>query len=130
MRVEPDCAKADTELIGTVYNISKNVQNRNLLNFTREFDVVISCQIEWRDLRTGQSLAYSRPRPVPPRLERPFDPSVPVPPPQGPDIIPSSAIVSGYGRVLPELGESNTTGAQAAIKQIARQVVNMMERSW
>ena len=130
MRVESDPAKADTELVGSVYNITKAVQNRNLLNFTREFDVIISCEVVWRDLRTGRSLAYTRPLPPPPQTDHPFDPSLEAPPPPGPDVVPGSAIVSGYGRVLPELGESNTTGAQAAVKQIAKQIVNMMERPW
>jgi hypothetical protein len=38
--------------------------------------------------------------------------------------------VTGYGRVIPELGESNTTGAQRAVNHIARQIVNMMEQPW
>ena len=34
------------------------------------------------------------------------------------------------GRLIPELGESNATAQQIAIKQLARQIVNLMEEPW
>ncbi len=129
MRVVSDPAKADTELIGTVTNVAKLVRNPSLFFLPREFDVVISCQVLWRDNRKTRNLSGGvRPPVVAP--DAPFDPSREPPPPPGPDLAAQTSIVSGFGRVLPELGESNATGAQAATKQIARQVVNMMERPW
>ena len=129
MRVVSDPAKADTELIGTVTNVAKLVRNPSLFFLPREFDVVISCQVVWRDNRKTRTLSGGvRPPVVAP--DAPFDPSREPPPPPGPELAAAPSIVSGYGRVLPELGESNATGAQAAAKQIARQVVNMMEQPW
>ncbi len=131
MRVVSDCAQADTELVGTITKMAKGPYNRTPLNFNREFDVIIDCQVVWRDLRTGRGLgAGARPFPPPGKVDRPFDPSVEPPPPPPPDVEAGSVHVAGFGRVIPELGESNATGEQAAIKQIARQVVNMMERPW
>lgn len=130
MRVVSDPALADTELVGTITKMAKGPQNRTPLNYNREFDVIIDCEIVWRDLRSGRSLANARPFPPPAKVDRPFDPSVEPPPPPPPDATAGFVLVAGFGRVIPELGESNATGEQAAIKQIARQVVNMMERPW
>ena len=130
MRIVSSPAGADTELIGTITAVGKSLQNRDLLNFNREFDVVITCELVWRDLRTGRSLAYARPFPPPPSVANPFDPSLEVPPPPAPDTQPGVVTIAGFGRVLPELGESNTTGAQAATKNLAKQIVNMMEKPW
>ena len=129
MRVVSDPAKADTELIGTVTNVAKLVRTPNLYFLTREFDVVISCQVVWRDNRKARNLSGGV-RPPVDAPDAPFDPSREPPPPPGPELAAQPSMVTGYGRVLPELGESNATGAQAATKQIARQVVNMMERPW
>lgn len=130
LRVCSDPSRADTELVGTVVNIQKAPQNRNLLNFVREYDVIITCQVVWRDLRTGRSLAYARPLPAPGQVENPFDASVEAPPAPPPDLNAGFMVVSGFGRVLPEVGESTSTGIQTAGIQIARQLVNMMERPW
>ena len=129
MRVVSDPTKADTELIGTVTNVAKIVRNPNLFFLPREFDVVVSCQVVWRDNRKTRNLSGGVRNPVA-APDAPFDSSREPPPPPGPDLQPQVSIVSGFGRVLPELGESNATGAQAATKQIAKQIVNMMERPW
>ena len=34
------------------------------------------------------------------------------------------------GRLVPELGETNATAQQIAIRQLARQIVNLMEEPW
>ena len=129
MRVVSDPAQADTELIGTVTNVSKIIRNPSLFFLPRDFDVIITCQVVWRDNRKARNLSGGvRPPVVAP--DAPFDPSREPPPPPGPELQALPSTVSGLGRVLPELGESNATGAQAATKQIARQVVNMMERPW
>ena len=129
MRVVSDPAKADTELIGTVTNVAKIIRNPSLFFLPRDFDVIITCQVVWRDNRKTRNLSGGvRPPVVAP--DAPFDPSREPPPPPGPELQAQPSTVSGLGRVLPELGESNATGAQAATKQIARQVVNMMERPW
>ncbi len=129
MRVVSDPAKADTELIGTVTNVSKIVRNPSLFFLPREFEVVISCQVVWRDNRKTRNLSGGV-RPPVDAPDAPFDPSREPPPPPGPELQAQTSNVNGFGRVVAELGESNATGAQAATKQIAKQIVNMMERPW
>ena len=129
MRVVSDPAKADTELIGTVTNVSKIVRNPSLFFLPREFEVVISCQVVWRDNRKTRNLSGGV-RPPVDTPDAPFDPSREPPPPPGPELQAQTSNVNGFGRVVAELGESNATGAQAATKQIAKQIVNMMERPW
>src|SRR6516162_1830767 len=55
-KVESDCSKADTELIGTVVNLNKNMLNRNQLNEVREAETVLAVEVVWRDRRTGEVL--------------------------------------------------------------------------
>jgi len=130
MRVVSDPRIADTELIGEITYMGKGIQNRSLQNLNREFDVIVGCKVAWRDNRTGKNLTGTR-GPVFPEQPGPaFDPSREQGPPPGPDLTPNVVTITGYGRVLPELGESNVTGAQAACKQIAKQIVNMMEAPW
>ncbi len=128
IRVVSDPARADTELIGTIAQLNQNVQNKTPQNLNREFEVNIVADVVWRDLRSGKILSGTR-APVPPSDQQ-FDPSLPAAPPSPPDGIAYPLRISAFGRVLPELGESDTTGAQAAVKQLARQIVNMMEATW
>src|SRR5262245_39751304 len=88
-RVTSDCEKADTELLGNVVSIQKQILNRNQQNQVREAEVIVSVDVVWRDLRDGTILSNPRPRPVPggrpgPRLPDdppiPFDPNLPPPP--------------------------------------------------
>ena len=130
IRVISDPARADTELVGTITNISKVPQNRTLLNFIREYDVAIACQIVWRDNRTGRNLTGSRKPTFQEAPSNPFDPNREAPLPLPPDPIAVPITINGYGRVLPELGGSNDSGAKAATEHLARQIVNMMEKPW
>ena len=130
IRVISDPARADTELIGTVTNITKTPQNRTPLNFIREYDVVIACQVVWRDNRTGRNLTGSRKPTFQEAPSNPFDPNREAPLPPPPDAVAAPITINGYGRVLPELGGSTDSGAKAAAQQIARQIVNMMEKPW
>jgi len=128
IRVVSDPARADTELIGTLVVLNKNIQNRTPQNLNREFDVYIGADVVWRDLRSGKILSGTRA--APPRNDQQFDPSLPPPAEPPPDGLAFPVFIAGYGRVFPELGESDTTGAQAAIKQIARKIVDLMEAPW
>jgi hypothetical protein len=128
MRIVSDPARADTELVGTITSINKIPLNRNLQNENREYNVIITAEVVWRDLRSGRVLSGSR---VPaPKTDMPFDPSLPPDAPPPPDKVAIPVAVTGTGRALPELGESNTSAAQMAIQQLAQQIVNMMERPW
>lgn len=133
-KVVSDPDRADTELRGVVVTIGKNILNRNLQNLTREEEVVITADVIWRDLRDGRNLSAPRKGnnpiqgPVPDPVA--FDPTVPLPPPPGPDPSFATVRIVAAGRVLPELGESVTTGEQKAINQLAVQIVSMMEKPW
>jgi hypothetical protein len=139
-RVVSDPSRADTELLGAVVSIQKQIMNRNQQNMVRDGDVIVDVDVVWRDLRTNEILSSPRrPRPlaagpillpgdVPPA---PFDPSIPLPPPPGcePQIVLPTRI-TGIGRFVPELGETNTSASKRVQDQIAVQIVSMMEKKW
>jgi hypothetical protein len=132
-RVTSDCERADTELLGNVVGISKNILNRNQQNQVREGEVVVWVDVVWRDLRDGTILSNPRPGPgraradVPPL---PFDPECPPPPEVRPLDAPAPVRIVATGRYIPELGESNASAAQRVEQQVAVQIVSMMEKKW
>jgi hypothetical protein len=137
-RVVSDTERADTEIKGVVVNISKNILNRNQQNLTREAEVVLTVDVLWRDLRTGKNLSSTQ-RQIPvlgqtPGLPAPepipFDPSVPLPPGITPEDSQLPVRLLATGRLIPELGESITTGEQKAVNALATQIVSMMEKPW
>jgi len=130
IRVVSDPALADTELIGTITRLVKVPVNRNLQNQVREFEVYLTVELVWRDLRSGRELT-GRP-PAPPPIDR-FDPSLPTPAPPPRDLTANPVapvVVNGVGRAIMEVGESNATANQMAVRRIAVQIVNMMEQPW
>lgn len=140
-KVVSDPERADTELLGNVVSIGKNILNRNQQNLIREAEVVITVDVLWRDLRDGRILSAPRkgitpgaPLPKDPLAEQPppFDPNVPQPPPPGPPqpLIPPTIRIVATGRMLPELGESYVTAQQKAIDQLATNIISMMEKPW
>lgn len=128
IRVVSDPARADTELIGTIIAINKGVLNRNQQNYTREAELVITAEIVWRDLRDGRVLTSPAPPSEPDIM--PFDPTIEPPPPPRPEELARPQLVTAAARILPELGESNASAQKLAVDQLARQIVNMMERDW
>jgi len=130
MKIVSDPARADTELIGTIVTVGKNVLNRNPQNLTREAEIIISVDIVWRDLRTSEILTNRKAVPERPAATGAFDPSLEVTPAVKADPKPIPVRVTAVGRALVELGESNATGEQMATKRLAKQIVNMMERNW
>jgi hypothetical protein len=139
-RVVSDPAAADTELLGNIVSITKTIQNRNQQNLTREEEVVITVDLLWRDLRDGRNLTAPRRGGVPvggapapgvtPPEPVPFDPDLPLPPVVCPEPSMQTVRLVATGRVLPELGQSTTTGEQQAINVLATQIVSMMEKPW
>jgi hypothetical protein len=60
---------ADTELSGSILSFVKVAVNYNQLNEQRDVQTTLSCQVVWKDLRTGQVLstpAGRNPEPPPP----------------------------------------------------------------
>ncbi len=129
MKIVSDPARADTELIGTIVQVNKNVLLRNPQNLTREAEISLAVEVVWRDLRTSEILT-NRKAPEKPPVVGTFDPSLEPPPAVKADPKPVPVRITATGRVLDELGESNATGAQMATKRLAKQIVNMMERNW
>jgi hypothetical protein len=129
LRVVSDPALADSELTGTITSVNKLILNRNQLNQWRDGEVLIAANVVWT-ARDGRILSNRR-RPAPPLSEvPPFDPTLP---PPVVEVIEEKAVpvaVVANGRLIPELGESNATAQQIAIKQLARQIVNLMEEPW
>lgn len=138
-KVISDAVRADTELQANVVGIDKTVLNRNLQNLIREADLVLTVDVLWRDLRSGEVLSAPKRGRQPGRTGVPeipgdqpplFDPTDLAPPP--PDIVrvaPPTRLVA-TGRELPELGESTTTAEQRAVNAMAIQIVSMMEKPW
>ena len=139
-KVVSDPSRADTELLGAVVQIQKQIMNRNQQNMVRDGDVVVDVDVVWRDLRTNEILSMPRrgrplvagPLLVPGEAPAPpFDPSIPLPPPPGcePQVVFPTRI-TGIGRFVPELGETNASASKRVQDQIAVQIVSMMEKKW
>jgi hypothetical protein len=138
-RVTSDCEKADTELLGNVVSIFKNLLNRNQQNQVREAEIVVWVDVVWRDLRDGTILSNPRLRPAPGRgvpnalidaPPPPFDPTVPVPPDLRDLDQPIPVRIVESGRMLPELGETNASAATLVPQKLAVRIVSLMEKRW
>lgn len=138
-RVTSDFQKADTELLGNIVSIYKNLLNRNQQNQIREAEVVVWVDVVWRDLRDGTILSNPRVRPQPgrpvpnPQIDAPpppFDPNVPLPPDLRDLEQPVPVRIIASGRLIPELGETNASAGTRIQQQIAVQIVSMMEKKW
>jgi hypothetical protein len=137
-RVTSDPSRADTELLGNVVAIRKQILNRNQQNQVREAEIQVAVDVVWRDLRDGTILSNPRPRPAPgsppPRLPGdqpiPFDPNLPPPPDLRELENPVPQRITETGRMLPELGETNSSAATSVHRKLAVQIVSMMERKW
>lgn len=141
-KVESDCNKADTELLGTVVTLTKNILNLNQLNEVREAETVLGVEVIWRDRRTGEIL--SKPRapgeitPIAPSL--PVIGSLPGTPPETPVATPipplppgaqaAPVLVQSIGGFIPELGQSTTTAFQENVNRLATHIVSLMEKPW
>lgn len=128
IRVCSDPAASDSELVGTIISVNKNILNRNQQNYTREMELIVTAEVVWRDLRTGQPLTGRRADPG--SRPEPFDPTLPPPPDEPPPQVVPPVRITAIGRAIPELGESNASAQKAAADQLARYVVNLMESPW
>ncbi|VTU02067.1 hypothetical protein : Uncharacterized protein OS=Planctomyces maris DSM 8797 GN=PM8797T_14229 PE=4 SV=1: LptE [Gemmataceae bacterium] len=140
-RVTSDPAKADTELLGVVSQVYKNILNRTQQNQVREGELVVNVDVVWRDLRDGTILSAPRggrpapqpgqPVPLDPNNPPvPFDPSIPVPPIACDPGQPTPVRITASGRFIPELGETNSSAMYLVQNRLAVQIVSMMEKRW
>ena len=129
LRVVSDPASADSELTGTLVSVNKLLLNRNQQNQWRDGEILLIANVVWK-ARDGRVLSNRR-RPPVAILDVPaFDPNVPpaVVEPVKENEVPVTVVANG--RLVPELGETNATAQQIAIRQLARQIVNLMEEPW
>lgn len=66
---------ADTELLCTIVNFQKNLLNFTQFNTVREAETVMTVQLVWRDLRTGEVLTKTARRmgqPIDPETKQPL----------------------------------------------------------
>jgi hypothetical protein len=130
MKIISDPGRADTELIGTIVDVRKNVLNRNPQNLPLESEILLIVDVVWRDLRTGELLTNPKAPKPPANPTGAFDPSVAPEPPPTPNPIPAPIRIQATGRFLTQNGESTITGADSATAAAAKYIVNMMERPW
>lgn len=98
---------ADTRLTGRIVEIRKNVLGETGFDDPRELQLLFAVEVTWEDLRTGQLLSQQQ------------------------FAIPGEAVtLASTGDFAPEVGQSLATGAQRAIDDLSRQIVEMMEVPW
>jgi hypothetical protein len=146
-KVTSNCQEADTELLGTIVSLNKNILNRNQLNEVREAETTLAVEVVWRR-RNGEVLSQPLPRGGPP-LSVPSLPAAtglpdtPAPVPLGPapaapavavgptpPPTPPPVLVQSIAGFVPEIGQSLTTAEQANVDRLAIQIVSMMEKPW
>jgi Lipopolysaccharide-assembly len=118
------CAEAaDTELIGTIVNFTKNVTNINQLGENRSAETTLAVELVWRDLRPGMAGGIlSQPLPG-----KPGDLPPPLPPigAKAPPVLAQS-----IADFAPEIGESMATAQKQNVDRLAARVVSLMEKPW
>jgi hypothetical protein len=70
---------ADTELSGNILNLTKGALNVNQFNYPLEVETVLSCEVLWTDLRTGEVLSKQPRRFGEARVPDPRQPVLAVP---------------------------------------------------
>jgi hypothetical protein len=106
---------ADTELIGKIVNVNKQLINTNQVGEVRQAQVIVGAQIIWRDLRPGK---------VGDVLSGPRQGGAGTPPPGVPAL---PTLVTAQGTFETELGGSITQAQADALNRMAVQIVSMME---
>jgi hypothetical protein len=108
---------ADTELIGKIVNVNKQLINANQVGEVRQAQVLIGAQIVWRDLRPGKTGDILS-------SQRQGQPNLP-PPPGAPPAAPQ--LIMGWGQFEPELGGSLAQAQADALNRLAVNIVSAME---
>ncbi len=99
--------KADSILTGRIVSETKRTVVENPYDDPREIATRFQVEVQWIDNR-GRSLTAEETVPVPPELTS----------------------VVAEATFVPEVGQSLATAQQAAIQQLASQIVGMMENPW
>ena len=107
---------ADTELSGVVVARRKGAININPLGEVREAELGLTVEVVWKDLRSGKTLSVPNGIQVRDGLGK-RDPDAKIPP----------VIITPSATYAPELGGSNSSAEDLLVRQLALQVVHMME---
>jgi len=97
---------ADSILTGQILSDTKRITVAAITGEARESDLALVVKVSWLD-RRGNMLRDGTPIPV--------DPAV---------------TIANSSRVVPEVGQSISTGQQEAITRVAQQIVSLMESPW
>ncbi len=127
-KVVDSSSKADTELLCTIVNVSKTVNNLNQLGEVRDVQVSLKLEVFWKDHRPGHEgeLLSGPDGQSAKQKKRDRDPNLPV---QGPEDKkkPQPTIITPTTNYIPELGQSTASAQQVLVNQLAVQLVSMME---
>jgi hypothetical protein len=119
-------SSADTELDCKIVGLNKQILNRNQLNEVREAEMILTVDVTWRDLRSGEILSKPQtPRNLQTVLPTLDGGAVPIVLPT-----PPAVIVQSSATFIPEIGGSITTARHKAVNRLARDIVSMMEIPW
>lgn len=106
-RIVNDVAHADTRLTGTIINAHKNALTRTPFGDPRQLQMQLFVRVQWEDLRTGEILSQYQ---------------IPV--------IPGARSLVSKQSFAPATGQSRATAERAAVENMARQIVDLMESPW
>ena len=98
---------ADTKLVGRILDVRKGVLGTNRYDDARQLQITFVVECTWEDLRTGEVLAQ-----------------------RSVDLPPAVVQFTSNSDFAPEVGQSLATAYQQAIKDMATQIVDMMEKPW
>lgn len=126
---------ADTELLCTVVSRAKTLVNTNQLGEVRDSEVTYNVEVIWRDLRPGHigeilsglgKHDNSLPG-LPNTLPPPGAPPLPVGSKASSPPGPTPVLISPSANFVPELGGSVTSAESRIARNLAVQIVSMME---
>lgn len=117
---------ADSELLCTIVNPTKGINNQNQLGEARDVQMAFSVEVFWKDRRRGHEGELLSGPESPLAKQRKRDPNGPI---QGTDDKDKAkpVIVTPTTNYIPELGQSTASAQQDLANKAAVQIVSMME---
>ncbi|MCS7045744.1 MAG: LPS assembly lipoprotein LptE [Gemmataceae bacterium] len=126
--------QADTELLGRLVNRRKAIINTTQVGETRESEVLLAVELQWRDLRPGrQGELLSKAQDARKEDAAPDSSGKDLPIFRGfarRSQESGTVVVQPVTTFVPELGGSVTSAEAALVDRLATQIVSMMELPW
>ena len=121
-RITSDCRRADTQLELKIVQNRKSTILLNQIAGVRDVEIGLNIEVVWRDLRPGhQGDILSNPK----RFDAQEKPLPGFAKATAPNAVP--LLVTPAATYVPVLGGSQTSAQTQAVRQAARQIVQMME---